>query len=460
MSSRPNVIVVMADDMGFGDFGCFSQGRVHTPTLDQLAAEGVCCGQHYAASAVCTPSRAGFLTGRYPHRTGAIDMRESRGLDRLALRERTLAEAFQAAGYVTGLVGKWHNGAVGADYHPNRRGFDEFTGFRHGLMDYYEWNLERNGQTLRPDGRYLTDLLTDEACAFLQRHRQEPFFLYLAYNAPHTPLQAPEEELKPYRESGQFTDQQARIYAMITRMDRGLARLLETLRQTGLEDNTLLVFTSDNGPNLDHGMERFNAHLREGKMHVYEGGIRLPLVVRWPDGMHRRGDYTGLIHSCDLLPTLLSACGIEERPPLPLDGHDVWSALRDNTPTRQPARFWQWNRYAPELTCNAAVRDGDWKLVRPVIPEAMETDPQEMAIDRRLLDAPESFDPFWLTAGFPERTLSAPSRPELYNLAQDPGEQQNLAATYPDRLSRLLRSLENWFDEVEAERRALPRSSA
>ena len=204
-------------------------------------------------------------------------------------------------------------------------------------------------------------------------------------------------------------------------------------------------------------MERFNAHLREGKMHVYEGGIRLPLVVRWPDGMRRDGDYHGLIHSCDLMPTLLSACGIDF-PTLPLDGVDCWQALRDNArPAEQQMRFWQWNRYAPKVTCNAAVRDGSWKLVRPVIPEAMLTDEREMAIDRRLLHEPESFDPYWLSAPMPERALSMPTRPELYNLAQDPGEQQNLAATYPETASRLLTALENWFDEVESERRNIER---
>ncbi|WP_309380835.1 sulfatase-like hydrolase/transferase [Cerasicoccus frondis] len=453
--SRPNVIVVMADDMGFGDFGCFSEGRVHTPALDQLVAEGVCCSQHYAASAVCTPSRAGFLTGRYPHRTGAIDMRESRGLDRLHLRERTMADVFRSAGYATGLVGKWHNGAVGAEYHPNQRGFDEFTGFRHGLMDYYDWRMERNGSPFISDGCYLTDVLAAEANDFIRRHRQEPFFLYLAYNAPHTPLQAPEEDLRPYTESGRFTKEQALVYAMISRLDRALASLRDTLVEQGIDDNTLLIFTSDNGPNLDHRMERFNAHLREGKMHVYEGGIRLPMVVRWPDGMERNGDFHGLVHSCDLLPTLLTACGIEDESPLPLDGVDVWSALRDNSPqAEQPLRFWQWNRYGPEVACNAAAREGNWKLVRPVIPEAMETDAEEMAIDRRLLNEPESFNPYWLTAPMPERTLSAPSKPELYNLANDPGEQQNLAANYPEIVDGLMLKLQNWFDDVEGERRA------
>ena len=452
---RPNVIVIMADDMGFGDFGCFSEGRVQTPALDQLVSEGICCSQHYAASAVCTPSRAGFLTGRYPHRTGAIDMRESRGLDRLHLRERTIADAFRSAGYKTGLVGKWHNGAVGSDYHPNQRGFDEFTGFRHGLMDYYDWRMQRNGQAFNSNGRYLTDVIADEANDFILRNHKEPFFLHIAYNAPHTPLQAPQEDLKPYSESGRFTPEQAMIYAMISRMDRGLASLQDTLRKAGIEDNTLLIFTSDNGPNLDHRMERFNSHLREGKMHVYEGGIRLPLVIRWPDGIARQGDFHGLVHSCDLLPTLLNACDIEYTPQLPLDGVDVWQALQNNDPIKdQPLRFWQWNRYAPEIACNSAVREGDWKLVRPIIPEAMETDPKEMEIDRGLLTAPEGFNPYWLNAPMPERTLSAPSAPELYNLANDPGEQQNIARNYPEIVSRLMLKLENWFDDVESERRS------
>ncbi len=163
MPSRPNIILILADDMGYGDFGCFNYGASRTPTLDHLVNEGVCLTQHYSASPVCAPARASLMTGRYPHRTGVIDTLETRGLDRLALRELTVAELLKRSGYKTGLVGKWHNGAYDSRYHPNRRGFDEFAGFSGGWQPYFQWNLDRNGTISHADGRYLTDVFTEEA---------------------------------------------------------------------------------------------------------------------------------------------------------------------------------------------------------------------------------------------------------------------------------------------------------
>src|SRR5271169_3402315 len=188
MPSRPNIGLILADDMGSGDFGCFNYGASKTPVLDQLISEGVCLTQHYSASPVCAPARASLMTGRYPHRTGVIDTLETRGLDRLALRELTMAELLKRAGYVTGLVGKWHNGALDPRYHPNRRGFDEFAGFRGGWQPYWQWHLDRNGSIAGADGRYLTDVFTEEAADFIRRHHQERFFLHLAYSAPHYPF--------------------------------------------------------------------------------------------------------------------------------------------------------------------------------------------------------------------------------------------------------------------------------
>ncbi|MDQ1373292.1 MAG: arylsulfatase, partial [Actinomycetota bacterium] len=193
MARRPNLLVILADDMGYGDFSCFNHGASSTPVLDQLVGDGTCLTQHYSASPVCAPARASLLTGRYPHRTGAIDTLEGRGLDRIKLSERTLADLLAAAGYATGLVGKWHNGALDDRYHPNRRGFAEFAGFRGGWSDYWHWYMDRNGSVQQGDGRYLTDVLTEEAVAFVRRHRTEPFFLHLAYSAPHFPLQAPDD---------------------------------------------------------------------------------------------------------------------------------------------------------------------------------------------------------------------------------------------------------------------------
>src|ERR1035437_9523918 len=204
MPKTPNIVFIMADDMGYGDFGVFSEGRSRTPAIDSLVSNGVCLPQHSSAAPICPPARAGFLTGRYPIRTGGIDMRVTRGLDRIALRERTIAAHFKKIGYKTGLVGKWHNGCVDPEHHPNARGFDEFFGFRHGGMYYYDWLLEKNGQCLKADGRYLTDVLADAAVDFIGRNSKQPFFLAGAFNARPEPLEAPDDEVVPYRDTGRF----------------------------------------------------------------------------------------------------------------------------------------------------------------------------------------------------------------------------------------------------------------
>ena len=243
----PNVLLIVADDMGYGDFGAFNDGHVRTPHLDRLIGEGLCLTQHYAGSPVCSPSRAALLTGRYPHRTGAITPQEVRGLDRFSSREVTLGDAFKHGGYATGLIGKWHNGALDPRYHPNARGFDEFVGFRGGWADYYRWRLEANGTFRSSDGRYLTDVLTDEALGFIGRHAAEPFLLTLMYNAPHSPLQAPEPEVARYEAMG-LARGVALTYAMIEVMDRGIGRILDELDRRRLVENTIVLFTSDNGP--------------------------------------------------------------------------------------------------------------------------------------------------------------------------------------------------------------------
>ena len=303
--------------MGYGDFGCFNRGLSRTPTLDHLVGEGVCLTQHYSASPVCAPARASLMTGRYPHRTGVIDTLETRGLDRLALREITIAELLKRAGYATGLVGKWHNGAYDARYHPNRRGFDEFAGFSGGWQPYYQWNLDRNGSISRGDGRYLTDVFTAEATEFINRHRHrnDPFFLYLAYNAPHFPFEAIEADAAPYKETGKFTLAVSQIYAMIECMDRGVARVLDELERAGIADNTLVMFSSDNGPQFggkgDLCTDRFNCGFAGAKTLVYEGGIRLPMVLRWPAGLDGRRQVDEMIHFTDWLPTMLALAGVE-----------------------------------------------------------------------------------------------------------------------------------------------------
>ena len=456
--ARPNVVVIVADDMGYGDFGVFSDGSPRTPALDALVGQGVVLTQHYSAAPVCAPARAALLTGRYPHRTGAIDTLEGRGLDRLALREATMADLFRAAGYVTGLVGKWHLGALDPRYHPTARGFDEFVGFRGGWSDYYDWRLDWGGNARRGDGRYLTDVFAEEAVAFIRRHRREPFLLHVHFNAPHFPFQAPEEAVRPFQEGGRLTGALSVLYAMIARMDVGVGRVLEELDRQGLRDDTIVLFTSDNGPQFsgegDASIHRYNAGWRGAKGQVFEGGIRVPAIVRWPDGLPGGGARPdGMVHFADWLPTLCALAGVPARPALALDGRNAVGVLRGERGAVDPVRFWQWNRYTPVPTCNAAVRDGRWKLVRPVIQEAMRLEPADAEMDRRLKYEPEAFADI-RRAPEPERDIPSPPSPLLFDLEADPQEQHDLAAVQPERAARLLRRLEDWFAEVEAERRS------
>lgn len=455
---KPNVILILADDMGYGDFGAFGDGRPQTPHLDRLVTEGISLTHHYSAAPVCAPARACLLTGRYPHRTGAIDTLEGRGLDRLSLGERTLADALRSEGYVTGLIGKWHLGALDDRYHPTRRGFDTFLGFRGGWSDYWQWSLEENGRRVPADGRYLTDVFTDAAVAFVRQHRREPFFLHLAFNAPHFPLQAPDEDIRPFLNRG-LTLGVATLYAMVRRMDSGIGRVLEELDIHGLSDDTIVLFTSDNGPQMrgqgDMCLDRFNGWLRGAKGNVFEGGIRVPAILRWPGGLPGDGRRLhAFVHFADWLPTLMDALGQRTHLGKPLDGQSVLAVLRGEAPGSIPLRFWQWNRYTPEVTCNAAIRDGDWKLVRPVIPEAMRVDPEDAAMDRRLKYEPGTFSDI-RRVPMPTRVLPSPPSPMLFNLAHDPYEQNDLATQEPVRVAKLVQQLETWFETVEADRKAI-----
>ena len=452
---RPNVVVVVADDMGYGDLGLFNEGRSSTPYLNALAGEGVCLTQHYSASPVCAPARAGLLTGRYPQRTGAIDTLQGRGLDRIALSEATVADLFRASGYRTGLIGKWHNGALDPRYHPNARGFDEFAGFSGGASDYYDYALDLNGTEVEGDGRYLTDVLTEHAVAFLRRQARDPFFLVVAYNAPHFPMQAPGEIVERYTAAGE-TLGAALTYAMVEVMDAGIGRIDATLDELGLRENTIVLFTSDNGPYLGEvlgvSLDRFNYGWRGAKHYVFEGGIRVPAIVRWPGRLEGGRIATEMLHFTDWLPTLAAASGVAVPEGVALDGSDVFPVLAGERSDVTGQRFWQCNRYAPRIEGNAAMRDGDWKLVRPSIAATMQVTEPDRAIDRAL----NYRQPGRITkvddSPLPEFDLGIPPDPLLFDLASDPFEQNDLAAQHPERMQQMSAALERWFESVEADR--------
>ena len=455
MSARPNIIVIMADDLGFGDLGFCNFGSTTTAAIDSLARDGVFMTQHYSASPICAPARAAFLTGRYPQRSGVIDTFPHRGSDRIALRERTLGDLLHEAGYATGLIGKWHSGAIGDAYHPTRRGFDEFVGFRGGVQDYWDWNLERNGATFRPDGRYLTDVLSEEAVTFVRRHRAERFFLYLSYTAPHGPFQAP-SDLRANSEPRPTTLDL--IAEMVECMDVGIASVLDEVERCGLGDDTFVMFTSDNGPWMRPGpMEettvRYNIGLAGGKELVHEGGIRVPTIVRWPDEIRPAQTLHRFSHFTDWVPTLLAIAGHSRAVRLPGDGVDLLPTLKGSGVELPDERFWQWSRYEPTPLSNAAVRIGDWKLRYPAVPEILRILPSDPIEERRLRADPMSYQPP-TSFELPNLDWAAPAA-QLFNLALDPGEQFDLASREAPRLQRMQLRLDAWYHDVEHERSTL-----
>ena len=450
MSNRPNVVFILADDLGYGDLGLFGNPTVRTPYLDTLGREGIVLTEHYSASPLCAPARAALLTGRYNHRTGAVDVPSNRGLDRIALDEQTIADVYSNAGYATGMVGKWHNGLHDHRYHPNARGFDEFVGFLNGGMDYYRWVIDRNGAPEVSDGRYLTDVFTDEAVQFVRRHRTEPFYLYVSYNAPHLPYQAPAPLIASYAGADGLTDDVRTIYAMIESMDAGVGRLLDEIRRCGLERNTIVVFTSDNGPWLVGDSNRFNGPLRGKKGDVLDGGIRVPALVRWPDGLASGVTRSEMMHFCDWLPTLTSMTGVRPQDGKPLDGRNMSGVLLGGSGVAPSTLFWQRNRYEPVARCNGAMRDGPWKLVWPMLDGADWKDRSDN--DCYLEGMTSAHRMMEVQRDLPERPVAAtPGRPELYDIDSDPHEDRDLSAEYPGRVESMVREWDAWFEEVMAE---------
>jgi arylsulfatase A len=310
-----------------------------------------------------------------------------------------------------------------------------------------------------PDGSYLTDRLTEEAVSFLRRHRQKPFFLCLHYNAPHTPLQVPDGEEEEFLRPG-INRGVATVYAMIRRLDKGVARVLDTLDELGLDQETCVFFTSDNGPQFggrgEEKLDRFNCNLSGSKTHVYEGGIRVPMIIRWPGGGLTGGTtQEAFVHYTDWLPTLLAMAGAEPPAEPALDGINVLPVLQGEGGAVLDTRFWQWNRYTPLPDYNIAMREGTWKLVRPAVPAALWTAPEEMAMDRQYERDPDSF-PGPLQTPEPERDFpDEPPPPELYDLSVDPEEKTSVADAHPARVRRMLEELGKWFQSVEADRRSI-----
>jgi arylsulfatase A-like enzyme len=404
----PNILIILADDLGRGEYSAFGTKDIRTPNIDRLCREGMTLDNFYANSCVCSPTRAALLTGCYPDRVGVPGViREEEPANSwgyLAPSAVLLPKLLQPAGYHSAIVGKWHLGITSPNL-PNERGFAEFHGFLGDMMDDY-WTHLRHGQNfmrhnadvITPEG-HATDLFTDWACRYLEDRRRhtEPFFLYLAYNAPHDPVQPPPEILaRVQQREPDLPANRAKLVALIEHLDTGIGQVLDVLDKTGLAGNTLVIFTSDNGGVLTNGAN--NGPWRSGKTHMYEGGLRVPFAARWPGqipaGTHR--DRIAL--SMDLFPTALEAARLSL--PSGIDGLSFLPTLRgeDQPPLERDLYF---VRREGGLMYQGktieALRQGDWKLVQ---------------------DSP--FAPL-----------------ELYNLKDDPQEGINLATREKSTLARL-----------------------
>ncbi len=387
-------------------------------------------------------------------------MPSNRGLDRLDLSERTFGDYFRHAGYVTALIGKWHNGLYCRDLLPHRRGFDQFYGFPNGGQDYWKWNLLRNDDDAPHDGRYLTDALNDEAIRLIREKTGKPFALFLAHHAPHSPLQAPEPLVEKYRQRlGKDASEAVVVtYAMIEAMDSGLGRVFRTIKDEDLWEKTVIVFTSDNGPVLGRdsrlgSQERFNGDFSGEKGDVLEGGIRVPGIVAWPGHIPAGQIIATPVHGCDWLPTLFELAGAAAPDDAkPFDGLNLMPLLMGQASPELVGRalLFQRNRYAPAAHCNAAIREGRWKLYWPGDEESLRKDSArdnppyvrgvtqphwEMPLDRQL-------DP-------PSAALRP--APRLYDLDSDPAEEHDLAAKHPKIVQVLAAKHDAWFAKVIAQ---------
>ena len=377
-AAKPNIIWIMADDLGYGDLGCYGAEDIPTPHIDSIAASGVRCETFYAAASTCSPSRASILSGRYPHELGIGGALMGEG--GMPGDVVTIAEILKSAGYTTGLIGKWHLGYEG-DMLPNRQGFDSFYGHRGGKIDYFthrdtaqkipgskegKHDFYENEKEIFPEG-YSTDLFTDRAVSFVEEHKQEPFFLFLSYNAPHYArpgvLQAPESYRKKFDQPN--PNKQRPIYAaMVNCMDDGIGKLLEAVKRNGLDDNTLIVFVSDNGGDPSNG--GYNTPFSGMKWSLKEGGIRVPMIIRWPGKLPAGKTNREIVHMIDMLPTMVAAADLTVPPAAQVRGSDMLPVLKgEATAPERPLFFGK-----------DTVLLGKWKLSKATLYD-LEADPQE-----------------------------------------------------------------------------------
>jgi arylsulfatase A-like enzyme len=439
---RPNVLLIVTDDQGHGDLGSHGNPVIKTPRLDKLAKQSVRMTNFYVAP-VCSPTRASLLTGRYNYRTGVVDTFVGRSM--MHPGELTIAEILRALGYRTGIFGKWHLG----DNYPLRaidQGFLEALMLKGGGIgqpsdppggeSYFNPILQHNGKAVKKDG-YCSDIFTDAAVDFIAKNKDSPFFCYLAFNCPHTPLEVPKKYYDLYKDRiklDQFPkigfpiegkvnlDDVAKIYGMITNIDDNVGRLLAKLDELGVANDTIVIFLTDNGPQ----QPRYNSGMRGRKGTVFEGGTRVPFFVRWPAKLTGDREIDRIAAHIDVAPTVVAACGGAMPQDRAIDGKNLmplWLGEPVNWPDR--SLFFQWHRGdVPELYRACAVRTQRWRLAQP--------------------------------DGVAEKAKFDPTKWLLFDIQKDPYEMKNVAADNPDVVAQLKKRYEAWFKDVESTRHFAP----
>ena len=393
-----NVVLIMTDDQGWGDISSHGNALIDTPVMDRLAAEGARF-ERFFVSPVCAPTRASLLTGRYHLRTGVHGV--TRGYENMRSEEVTIAEALKGAGYVTGCFGKWHNGSH-YPYHPNGQGFDEFLGFCAGHWNnYFDTTLERNGREVRTRG-FISDVLTDAAIGFIEKNRGRPFFCYVPYNAPHGPFQAPDKYFDKYKGRG-LDDRLACIYGMVENVDDNVGRILRRLDELGLSEKTIVIFLTDNGANSN----RYNGEMKGRKGSVHEGGIRVPLFIRFPGRIEAGVKVDRIASHIDMFSTIVELCGVEMPETLGQDGRSLVPLLDgrgEDWPDRMIFTFRSPGGRTQDIP--GSVRTQRWRAVR------------------------------------------MRSRWELYDMEADPGQKRDVAGEHRDVVERLGAAYEKTVADV------------
>jgi arylsulfatase A-like enzyme len=412
--SRPNIVVLYSDDAGYADFGfqsgCREEMKALTPHIDRIAKEGARFTNAYMCGSVCSPSRAGLMTGRYPQRFGYDNNLPPGTKNGLELKETFGAKRMQKIGYKTGLIGKWHLGYPEA-YHPNRRGFDWFYGLLQGARPYPAQQkisdhkvIQENGENTPEEG-YVTDRFGDAACRFIKENKEETFYLFVSFTSPHGPLQPKESDLSRV---AHIKEKKRKGYAgLIVSLDDNVGKVLDCLKSEGLEENTIVLFTNDNGGQTQSGANNFPLQGKKGT--VWEGGLRVPWAMRWPGKIKKGSVVNGVVSSLDLIPTFLDAGGAEVKEEWKLDGQSFLNLLDGSEEPNERILFWrQGGSKGPR-----AMREGKWKVVE----------------DRK-----------------------KGMKPALFDLTTDIGEATDLSELEGERFKAMLKKLDQWESKLEEPR--------